>query len=168
MVQIRLVRRGEKERVISFIRKEIYGDSSFTLIQEWISVRDDGDRYSQCFVAVEDDGEMVGTIIWGLYDVNGEEIALEIAFLAVDEDSWRQGIGRQLIESSFPMVRDSFADHRVAFVILKTEVSNEQARSFYRNVLGTNFCEEPDNLVELVIPGTWQDDGIVLFVARLP
>ncbi len=132
----------EWDDVIGLACEEIYDDLPRDLVEEWL--KNGNFPYTQWFVA-EEKGEILGFIAWMVEDMYSEEILFEIAWMAVDEDSQRSGIGTKLIKDSWIDVKDSFSGFSVSITVVADEAGS---KTFYREVLNPHFeAAEPKDRV---------------------
>ena len=107
-----------------------------TMSQEWIQCNVSAYPRMQLFVA-EQDGEIVGFIHWTQKSGFRPAVVLELEQLAVLPAFQGQGIGRQLITESLPLVRAEL-DKRGAILkhIIVTTRADNYAQKLYQKTLG--------------------------------
>jgi predicted N-acetyltransferase YhbS len=94
----------------------------------------------QYFVA-EQDGRIVGYILWTYKSGFRTEVVLELEQMAVDPDCQGQGIGKRLILESLPLVIEQMheAGMRLRHVLVNTRVDNF-AQKLYHDTLGAEIA----------------------------
>jgi ribosomal protein S18 acetylase RimI-like enzyme len=151
-VQIRRMEDMDYPVVSRLIQEEIYGENlSPERMEKWI--RSHLPPVLQGFVA-EDQGKIVGVVLWILYDLWGKEFSFELSWIAVEEDQQGKGIGKQLLEKSFGMLLEDeeYMGNTPACIILDVDADNESALAFYRGWLRP--------FREILIQNYWKKGGV--------
>lgn len=124
---------------------------------EWLKCNFNASPRFLCFVA-EDNGNVIGYIIWMQKSGFRPEAVLELEQLAVLPKHQSQGIGKQLIESSLPLVKGQLAKYGSTLKhILVTTRADNFAQKLYTSTLGAE--------VEVTISNLYSADE-VLMIAR--
>lgn len=151
-MKIREIEDEDVNSVIEILRDEVYDGLSFKKMKEWFV--DIGNfPYAQHFVA-EKEEEIVGIISWILRDRYGKQAALDIQWMAIDEDYQKQGIGRQLVLDTLESVVFNWNKRgiMVTAVRVETDEENEGAQHFYSKVL-----KEIGEITALIEPCVWDE-----------
>lgn len=113
---------------------------------EWIQCNYNASPRVLNFVAVVD-GQIVGYISWIQKSGFRSEVVLELEQLAVTSAFQGQGVGRQLITASLPLVKRFLARNRsILKHILVTTRSDNFAQKLYRETLGAEVEAHISNL----------------------
>ena len=119
-IEIRKVKNGDLETLRIMANRTLREEYSEELVNHLY------ERFNQCFMIAERDGEMIGFVL----AVPVDEGTMRILMLAVDELSRRMGVGTLLMEAV-----KRYAMHRRARAItLEVEVNNKDAQEFYRGL----------------------------------
>ncbi len=110
-----------------------------------------------CYVAVLDKA-VVGYIIWAQKSGFRPEVVLELDQIAVLQKYHAQGIGKELIESSLPLVKSQLSkQHSILKHITITTRLDNHSQKLYKKTLGAE--------VEATIKNLYSADEI-LMIAR--
>ena len=128
-----------------------------TQSQQWLECNLNAAPRFLCYVC-EEQGKIIGYIIWAQKSGFRPEAVMEIEQLAVHPEHQCQGVGRRLINESLPLVRQALAeqDSVLKHVIVSTRADNH-AQKLYRDTL--------DAEVEATLTNLYSADE-VLMVAR--
>ncbi|MBZ9572223.1 GNAT family N-acetyltransferase [Patescibacteria group bacterium] len=154
-MKIRKMKETEIEEVMKIEQQEIYPELTLEKIKDWM--KEEGLFTPQCFVA-EEGGAIVGFIVLSPYDIRGDELLLELSAIAVKQKTQRQGIGKNLLNTSLVEVRKHWlnAGFKVTGLLIETCTDDKEAIAFYEKVLPF-FQKE-------VFEKTWSDEeGIVFY-----
>ncbi|WP_208596475.1 GNAT family N-acetyltransferase [Vreelandella zhanjiangensis] len=124
---------------------------------EWLKCNFSASPRFLCFVA-EVSGNVIGYIMWMQKSGFRSEAVLELEQLAVLPNRQGQGVGKQLIESSLPLVKEQLVTHGSTLKhILVTTRADNAAQRLYKSTLGAE--------VEATIRNLYSADE-VLMIAR--
>lgn len=153
-MKIRLMEKMDLEKVAE-IHKLTFVRQQNSL--QWIQCNFNAFPRFLCFVA-QIKGEIVGYIVWGQKSGFRLEAVIELEQLAVSPTFQAQGIGRQLITESLPLVKNNlFLNGSTLKHILVTTRADNFAQQLYRSALGAE--------IETTIKNLYSDDE-VLMIAR--
>ncbi|MHA2937233.1 GNAT family N-acetyltransferase [Vibrio sp. RC27] len=128
-----------------------------TKSREWLQCNFNASPRFLSFVAVISD-EVVGYIIWAQKSGFRPEAVVELEQLAVAPSFQGQGIGRQLIVKSLPLVKQTLAENGSTLKhIMVTTRADNFAQQLYKETLGAE--------VETTISNLYSADE-VLMIAR--
>ncbi len=110
-----------------------------TMSLEWIQCNFGAWPRMQLFVA-EQDGAILGFIHWTQKSGFRPAVVLELEQLAVRPELHRQGIGRQLITESLPLIRAELNKRNATLkhIIVTTRADND-AQKLYQKTLGVEI-----------------------------
>ncbi|WP_211091879.1 GNAT family N-acetyltransferase [Vibrio agarilyticus] len=108
--------------------------------QEWIECLFNGFPHHLIYVA-ERENALMGFIVWSQRSGFRQEVVLELEQLAVAQEYQRQGVARQLITASLPLIKVQLAKREASLkhVIVNTRVDNF-AQQLYRDALGAEIA----------------------------
>ncbi len=102
--------------------------------------------------------QIIGYIIWSQKSGFRTEVVLELEQLAVSPTYQGKGVGRELIRSSLPLVKQQLATRKAVLKhVLVTTRADNYAQSLYKSTLGAE--------VEVTISDLYSADE-VLMIAR--
>ena len=152
MLVVRSMERKDYSGAAKLIQGEIYGiNLSPEKMEQWLNAH--LSPISLGFVA-EEQGELVGAVIWILYDLWGEEFSFELSWIAIEKAYQGKGIGKLLLQQSFKMVLEDeeYRKSSPACIILDVDADNERALKFYREWL------QP--FQEVLVQSYWKKGGV--------
>lgn len=125
--------------------------------QQWLQCSFKAAPRTFCLVA-EKRGEVVGYIIWAQKSGFRPQVVLELEQLAVEPSYQGQGIGRQLLTDSLPLVKEQLRNQgsTLKHILITTRADN-RAQNLYRQALGAE--------VEATLSDLYSADEVIM-IAR--
>ena len=156
MVDLKIrIMNGSDLNEASLVHKAAFPRQSFSY--EWLECNLKAYPRFLSFVA-EVNNQIVGYIIWAQKSGFRAEAVLELEQLAVSPQFQGQGIGRNLIEKSLPLVKEELAKKNSTLKhIMVTTRADNHAQELYKSTLGAE--------VEATISNLYSADE-VLMIAR--
>ena len=159
MLNIRIMEQGDLVKA-AYIHKVAFVRQMMSLA--WLECNLNAHPRSFCFVAAqeEQEGVLLGYIIWSQKSGFRSEVVLELEQLAVLPDHHGQGIGQTLIKASLPLVKERLADQgSVLKHIVVTTRADNSAQKLYRKTLGAD--------VEATLSNLYSSDEVVMVARRV-
>ncbi|MFX0053785.1 MAG: ribosomal protein S18-alanine N-acetyltransferase [Promethearchaeota archaeon] len=135
---IRVVTRDDVPDIIAIERTSFpkpWDDDIFRILGAWRGrVRTQKGKTVFMYV-IEEDGELAGYIVWE------EDVQLEESHLlniAIRRESRRRGLGRELLDYAFSMMRE----RKMASCRLEVRASNTPAQALYANAGMSVLCRD--------------------------
>ena len=133
-VQIRLISPRMVERASHFLATEIYEEESQRgMRHRWIADLLRGHPWTQAFGAFEGD-EFVGAIVWDVSDISEKRVALELDWIAVQEERQGEGIGARLVRETINRFLEDpiFRGYELTSIFV---IGTEDNKGFFEKVL---------------------------------
>lgn len=154
MIQVRPMTEEDIEAVAN-VQSKVFVRQSNCL--DWITCNFRAFPRIQYYL-IEKEGRIVGFIEWLQKSGFRKEVVLELEQMAVDPDFQKQGLGKELIIKSIPLVEEELAkrDAGIKHIMVTTRADN-YARKLYENTLGA--------VVEASISNLYSADEVIM-IAR--
>ncbi|MBI4217183.1 MAG: GNAT family N-acetyltransferase [Parcubacteria group bacterium] len=135
------------KEVAHLLATEIYEEANqWGMKHRWIADLLWGHPWAQTFAAF-DGRKLVGAIVWDVSDISEKRVALELDWIAVEEDRRSEGIGARLVRETLPQFVEVpiFRGYELTSIFV---IGTEDSKGFFGKVL------KP--FKTLIIPDVWE------------